>query len=125
MTQNSGRVEISSPLQQRPTQSFLLVASISACVFFAWNFPRHPDFDRHSRVGVEIDLNSASVRELSLVPGIGPKLANRIIENRQRLGEFSSVESLQRVRGIGPRTTKRIAEICVVDKEMLKVAARP
>lgn len=77
-----------------------------------------------SRTGVEVDLNSASGRELSLVPGIGPKLAKRIIANRQRLGEFPTLESLQRVHGIGPKTTERVATICVVEEDVLKVASR-
>ena len=125
MTQNSDRVEISSPLQQRATQSFLLAAAISACIFIAWNFPPRPGDTRPAQVGVEIDLNLASDKELSLIPGIGPKLANRIIQNRDRVGKFPTVESLQRVHGIGPRTAQRVAAICVVEEETLKVAASP
>lgn len=133
MTQNSDRVEISSceslrqssPLLQRPVQSFLLTASIFACIFISWDFPTRPDGLRPAYAGVEIDLNLASKQELSLVPGIGPKLAERIIENRQRLGRFPTLDSLQRVYGIGPRTAERVATICVVEPDAMKVAARP
>ncbi|KAA1260104.1 ComE operon protein 1 [Rubripirellula obstinata] len=132
MTQHNDRVEISSgaaihpasPLQQRSVQSFILAASISACLFIAWNFPTHSSEPRPVITAVEFDLNSASVQELSLVPGIGPKLARRIIENRQRLGDFPTLESLQRVHGIGPRTTTRVATICVVELETPRVASK-
>ena len=64
---------------------------------------------------LRIDLNVAEPRELALLPGVGPILANRIAENRIRLGPFASVDDLSRVYGIGPKTLNQIREICVVD----------
>lgn len=55
-----------------------------------------------------IDINTASAAELGLLPGIGPKLAERIIEDRARRGPFESVDALDRVKGIGPRTVERL-----------------
>ena len=48
-----------------------------------------------------IDLNHATSQELELLPGIGPAMAARIIEHRQRR-PFQSVAQLRRVKGIGP-----------------------
>jgi competence ComEA-like helix-hairpin-helix protein len=132
MTQPNDRVEISSgllahqasPLQQRSVQLFILVASMAACLFIGWRFPtRSADSELLLR-GVEFDLNTATVQELSLVPGIGPTLAKRIVENRHRLGDFPTLESLQRVHGIGPRTTERVAAICVVKSEDPRMASK-
>ena len=55
-----------------------------------------------------VDLNSASAAELLLLPGIGPTLAERIIEDRARLGPFPTVDALTRVRGIGPKTVENL-----------------
>lgn len=49
-----------------------------------------------------VDLNRASAAELEALPGIGPTLAGRILERRERVGAFQSVEDLLEVRGIGP-----------------------
>lgn len=52
--------------------------------------------------GRRIDLNEATPEELQALPGIGPGLARRLVEYRDRNGHFRSVEDLERVPGIGP-----------------------
>ncbi|MGE3808997.1 MAG: ComEA family DNA-binding protein [Gemmataceae bacterium] len=54
-----------------------------------------------------IDINRASLKELDDLPGIGPKLAERIIKERQHQ-PFKSVDDLQRVDGIGPKTVEKL-----------------
>lgn len=56
----------------------------------------------------EADFNTAPASELSLLPGIGPEMAKRIILEREAGGPFRSVEDLSRVRGIGPKTIRQI-----------------
>jgi competence protein ComEA len=55
-----------------------------------------------------LDLNSATARQLDVLPGIGPVLAQRIIDYRTRKGRFKSVSQLRDVSGIGP---KRYADL--------------
>lgn len=50
-----------------------------------------------------IDINTADARKLARLPGIGPELARRIIEEREANGSFVNLTDLQRVRGIGAR----------------------
>lgn len=48
-----------------------------------------------------LDINQATKEELEAFPGIGPVLANRIIERRKSVGLFSAIEDLRAVEGIG------------------------
>lgn len=61
-----------------------------------------------------LDLNRASASNLIGLPGIGPKLAQRIVEYRSRKKGFRSVDRLLRVRGIGPKTLARLRDRVVV-----------
>jgi len=55
-----------------------------------------------------LDLNQASRQELRLLPGVGDKLAERIVEYRRLRGGFRNVEELRSVAGIGPVTLARL-----------------
>lgn len=58
--------------------------------------------------GERIDLNRASVEELAAIPGVGPKLAQRILDERTRRGGFTAIEQVDGVRGIGPKLSERL-----------------
>jgi competence protein ComEA len=58
-----------------------------------------------------VDLNAASAAELDALPGIGPVLAQRIVEHRTRNGPFESVAQLDDVPGIGPAIAAELAEL--------------
>lgn len=74
--------------------------------------------DRGVGEALAIDLNSASSRELSLLPGVGPVLAKRIVENRARLGPFKSPDDVDRVHGVGDKTIDLIARFVTVDSDL-------
>jgi len=61
-----------------------------------------------------INLNTATAEQLEAIPGIGPVLAQRIIEYRQTHGRFQSVDELLEVRGIGPKRLESMRPYVVV-----------
>lgn len=68
-----------------------------------------------SAPSVRMNLNTASARQLTQLPGIGPKLAARIITDREANGPFSSVAQLTRVKGIGKKKLAKFESRLFVD----------
>lgn len=64
----------------------------------------------------QIDLNRATKEDLMTLPGIGPALAERILENRESKGPFQSVEDLMRIRGIKEKTLEKLRPFLIVAK---------
>lgn len=64
---------------------------------------------------MRIDVNSASAAELALLPGLGPSLAQRIVDDRAAHGPFKSIDDLDRVRGIGKAIIERLRPYAVAD----------
>ncbi len=71
--------------------------------------------------GTLLDINAAGADELALLSGIGPSLAQRIVEHREAVGGFTSIEQLQDVHGIGAVKLERVREWVVCG---VKEAAR-
>jgi len=54
-------------------------------------------------LGGKIDLNSAQVEDLVLVPGVGGKLASMIVNYRTKNGTFSSIAEVEKIPGVGEK----------------------
>lgn len=61
-----------------------------------------------------LDLNSASVEQLQLVPGIGPKTAAAIVNFRVKSGPFRRVEDLLAIKGISKRKLEELRPYVIV-----------
>ena len=64
-----------------------------------------------------VSINTASASELDALPGIGPVLAQRIVDWRTENGPFRSAEDLLNVEGIG-RSTLENLQGCIIMEEM-------
>jgi|TARA_B100002003_G_scaffold43778_1_gene39100 competence protein ComEA len=63
-----------------------------------------------------IDLNTASANLLDTLPGIGPALAQAIIDFRENVHPFQSVVEVQEVQKIGPVTYENMRELVTVSR---------
>jgi competence protein ComEA len=61
-----------------------------------------------------IAINTADVTALEALPGVGPVLAQRIVEHRNRNGPFAVVEDLLDVPGIGEAKLAALREMVLV-----------
>jgi competence protein ComEA len=62
-----------------------------------------------------VNINTASAAELETLPGIGPAMAQRILEHREANGPFATVDDLQNVRGIGPTMLEELRPLVRID----------
>ena len=67
-------------------------------------------------LGLPLDLNSASATDLDALPGIGPALAQRIVEYRQKHGAFKKIGDLIQVSGIGPKLLDKIKPQLIIGR---------
>lgn len=66
-------------------------------------------------LGLALDLNTATLKDLEGLPGIGPALARRIIEYRQAHGPFQKIADLEQVSGIGPKKLEKITPYVIIN----------
>lgn len=65
-----------------------------------------------------VNINTASLEELDTLPGIGPTIAQRIIEYREAIGPFMTIEDIVNVSGIGQATYEDIKDLITVGDQV-------
>lgn len=96
----------------RPLAALVLMMLLLSGLAIGWSEGRAPagqlPVARQALPARLIDVNHATAAELDLLPGIGPKKAAGIIQERTEGGPFRDLDDLERVRGIGPRTVQKL-----------------
>ena len=70
-----------------------------------------------TKIEGKLNINTATVSEFVLLPGIGPNKAATIVAYREENGPFEKIEDLINVKGIGRRTLQKLEEYLKLDGE--------
>ena len=62
----------------------------------------------------KVNINTATAAQLTELPGVGEKLAARIVEFRQKQGPFKSTQELMNVKGIGEKNLQKLQQYLTV-----------
>jgi competence protein ComEA len=71
----------------------------------------------------KVNINTATAQQLTVLPGVGEKLAARIVDYRQKAGGFKNVSELMNVQGIGEKNLAKIQAFLTTSGEGAKPAA--
>ncbi|MBB6430897.1 ComEA family DNA-binding protein [Algisphaera agarilytica] len=75
--------------------------------------------------GFRIDINRADTATLQLLPGVGPSLAENVIEYRETVGPFQDAADLEQVQMIGPVLRQRIEPWVTVEQSPQRRSMNP
>lgn len=76
--------------------------------------PRAGEPVQHAEAGALIDLNHASLAELTQLPGIGQKRAEAIVAFREAHGGFQSIAQLMKIKGIGRAMLRKLRPLVTI-----------
>ena len=62
-----------------------------------------------------VNINTANAQELSLLPRVGTKVAQRIVDYRSEHGKFAKTSDLMQVKGIGDKSFQNLSSYLTVD----------
>ena len=89
-----------------------------ACLSRPWPKERRRARAPRQAIDIVVNLNTATVAELEALPGIGAKVAARIVEYRTKKGPFRKIEELMNVQGVGEKSFLKL-------RPQLTVGAKP
>ncbi len=109
---NTSRINLAEPLQDGV---LIVVPEIGQAS--APTTSQQPPGERASTIlpGGLININTATLEELDLLPGIGPVTAEKIIQYREDNGFFVTIEDILQVPGIGDKTLDDIRDLITVE----------
>jgi competence protein ComEA len=73
----------------------------------------------------KLNINTATDKELKMLPGIGKKTAANVIEYRTQNGNYTESTSLLKVKGIGKKTLEKINDYIIFEGETTLTKKKP
>jgi len=112
----------------------MLAATVAAVLWIGWPVPKEEARQAESvqpiatqvpaaspvtaaapaKADSKVNLNRASADELQALPGVGPVLAQRMVEWRKAHGRYRTVDDLQEVKGIGKKRMEQLRLLVTV-----------
>ncbi len=89
-----------------------IVLVVVALAISASAFAAHKQSTKH--ISGVVNINSATVSELTLLPGVGKSKAEAIVAQRQK-AQFKSPQEITKVKGIGKKKFEKIQQYIAVD----------
>ncbi len=68
-----------------------------------------------SFLNLPMPINKANAQDLTRLPGIGPKTAEKIVALRSKLGRISNIQNLKQIKGIGPKLVHKLTPLLCFD----------
>lgn len=103
------RMKISSTPRQKAVWCLVLAAACMA--LFAGPALSQQQTSSAGKSSNLININIADATQLQALPGIGPAIAERIIQYRQTHGPFKNTEDIKNVQGIGDKKYEAIKDL--------------
>lgn len=94
--------------QKKMKHQRIWVCLVAFLLIMAWVSPVGYAKSANSIKKAAVNINTATVDELVDLPSIGQKVAERIIQYRQKHGSFKTLEDLKTVRGIGDKVFEKV-----------------
>ncbi len=99
--------------QEKVALGFLIGVSLIGIILF--EFLGRPPVSQVPFVRLVVHVNHASSEELAALPGIGPVLAERIVQDRGQHGRYMVLEDLSRVKGVSSKLLQRMKDLIQFD----------
>lgn len=87
----------------------VLMAACITLIMHVRNAPRPATQQMHAPL-LQLNIDTSTAAELSLIPGLGDVLTQRILDERDRRGGFTSIDELDQIAGIGTVMLERVRQ---------------
>ena len=101
-------------MMTRILMAAILGVAVSAAAASAQNKATTPKAAATATATAPVNLNTATAEQLATIPGVGQKMAERIIDYRQKNGGFKKVEDLMNVSGVGEKSFLKMKPLITV-----------